>query len=278
MEEVNNGCFFESNSTYTNVVMNEELKQLLREMIEHEDFNIMKDDVDIKTIEVIQEGLRDYLVENQDDITFTSKNYKLSLSNKCFPDIFVIALASITDTTYMTSFYDIFDLYREENRAKQGITITPSVEHTRIFEGLALCSTKEEDKTSTTYCVCGHRVSKTNTWIVANEQTGKQILVGCDCIEKTMDKRNIILLRQQMKMCKNYNTICNKIKKQREDKEVERKRIEVLDATFRRCKKCSAQTVLKSFPEWRTLCTGCFIAEKNPMPKRCLIKLKAIKV
>lgn len=279
MEAINNGCFFESNSTYTNVVMNEELKKLLREMIEHEDFNIMKNDVYIKTIEAIQEGLRDYLIEYQNDITFKSKNYKLSLSNKCFPDMFVMALASITDTTYMTSFYDIFDLYREENRAKQGITITPSVEHTRIFEGLALCATKDNDKFVTTYCVCGHSVHKQNTWIVANEKTGKQILVGCDCIEKTMDKRNIILLRQQMKMCKNYNTICNTIKKQKEVKEVERKRIELLDATFRRCKECNAQTVLKNLPEWRTLCMGCFIEVKNPPAGKCLIKLnKAIKV
>ena len=274
MEEVNNGCFFESNSTYTNVVMNEELKKLLREMIEHEDFNIMKDDVDIKTIEAIQEGLRDYLIENQDDITFTFKKYKLSLSNKCFPDMFVMALASITDTTYLTSFYDIFDLYREENRAKQGITITPSAHYTQIYEGMALCATEDKDRCLDTYCVCGQLVHKQNTYIVTNEKTGKQILVGSSCIEKTMDKRNIILLRQQLKMCKNYNNICNKIQKKKEEKEVERKRIEVLDATFRRCKKCNKQSVLKSSPEWMTMCVGCFIDDKNPMPKKCLIKLK----
>ena len=93
-----------------------------------------------------------------------------------------------------------------------------------------------------------------------------------------IDKRNIILLRQQMKICQNYVTICNTIKKQREKKETERKRVELLDETFRKCNKCNTQTILKTLPEWRNLCTGCFIEEKNPMPRRCLIKLKVIKV
>ena len=169
MEAINNERFFESNSTYTNVVMTEELKKLLREMIEHKDLNIMEtNNVDIIKVEEIQKALRDYLIEYQNDITFKSKNYKLNLSNKSFPDMFVIALASITDTTHMTSFYDVFDLYREENRAKQGITIRLTIDDTRIFEGMALCATKDNDRFVTTYCVCGHSVHKQNTWIVAN--------------------------------------------------------------------------------------------------------------
>jgi len=268
--------YLETNETYTNMILNKGLISLTSKIIEDEDFNIMHENkIDISKIETTQALFRESMILNKDDITFKDNN-KLSLTKQ--NELFILGLTAITDMKNINSFQELFDLYKSKNRSKQGINIIETIQDTKIHEALIDCLEDEDKPSKKTFCICGHLVHNQNTFIISNKKTGKQILVGIDCVEKTLDEDDKKILRKQLRECKNYINLSNKIQKQKEKKEHERKRIELLDATFRKCKKCNAQTVLKSFPDWRTLCTSCFIDDKNPLPKKCLIRLKAIKV
>ena len=42
---------------------------------------------------------------------------------------------------------------------------------------------------------------------------------------------------------------------------------------FKLCHRCDKRNIPVTVPNWRVLCDGCYADIKNPLPKKCLIKL-----
>jgi hypothetical protein len=185
---------------------------------------------------------------------------------------------SITDTSEMTEYGELFDLYKSHNWSKQNIEITLTIDDEEFYEHKIDPYTMLDDikypERNILKCACGHNCKDRNTIMIKNGKTRKQILVGCVCIQKTFDEQDCKMINKKLKQSLNNIKYNNYLEKMKIDIEMKRLKQEHIDATFRRCKKCNKQSVLKSSPEWMTMCVGCFIDDKNPMPKRCLIILK----
>lgn len=274
--------------TSSRILFNESLIQITEYLREDERLD-MTDYVDVYKMMDVQYDIREQIMMYEEDMTFTQDNFKMTHSASCMPEIFILMLMSITDMTNMIDYGELFELYKSHNWYKQKIEITLTIDDEEFFDNKIgeedILLEISEPEQSVIRCACGHTCKDRNTIMIKNGKTQKQILVGCTCIQKTFDDKDCQMINRRLRQSSNYIEYNRKIKQVRDDIETERLRIEMeqirrqleqerMDATFRRCKKCNSQTVLKSSPEWMTMCVGCFIDEKNPLPKRCLIKLK----
>jgi hypothetical protein len=258
-------------------MFNESLKQITEYLREDERLD-MTEDVDVEKMMDVQYDIREQIMLYEEDMTFTQSNFKMTHSASCMPEIFIIMLMSITDTSEMLEYEELFDLYKSHNWSKQNIQITLTIDDENFFNDKISPENMIDDirypERNILKCACGHNCRDRNTIMIKNGKTRKQILVGCICIQKTFDAQDCKMINKKLRRSKNYIKYNTQLEKMRIDIETERLKQEHINLTFRRCKKCNKQIVLKSSPEWMTMCVGCFIDEKNPMPKRCLIKMK----
>lgn len=127
---------------------------------------------DLEKILPVQEELREYIVENQD--LFELQYGKIDLTSNSHPDFFAIMICIIVpDLENYSNFNEIL------HESKKGLW------------DINLYSSETQEEGSEAYvannfkCACNHWCSPENLYIIHNFQSKKNILIGCDCAEKT---------------------------------------------------------------------------------------------
>lgn len=127
---------------------------------------------DLEKILPVQEELREYIVENQD--LFELQYGKIDLTSNSHPDFFAIMICIIVpDLENYSNFNEIL------HESKKGLW------------DINLYSSETQEEGSEAYvannfkCACNHWCSPENLYIIHNFHSKKNILIGCDCAEKT---------------------------------------------------------------------------------------------
>jgi hypothetical protein len=184
------------------------------------------------------------------------------------PNIFVCFLILITDMTNIYSMTDLFELYKDDNRRFQNITIEPLLEERYDFNF--------DPNDQIINCCCSHGVYMKNAFIIKNQDTNQQLIVGCDCVLKCLpvSERSVLLAKKKNSpKYQKYMEQKEEFNKQRIEKET---REAIINAKYRKCETCKNPNILRTEPEWKIKCIGCYIANQNAelCKGRCLIKLK----
>jgi hypothetical protein len=112
-----------------------------------------------------QEIIRDYILDNKQNIDFTGDPFKIRPHN--MQEIFVIMVSIISDVDICGSLTEI---------VKQKKEIVPDEEYEDYNINM--------DEDIETHCACGHGVYVGNSPVIFNSYTGKFLLIGCDCALK----------------------------------------------------------------------------------------------
>jgi hypothetical protein len=264
--------------TSSRIMFNESLIQITEYLREDERLN-MTDDVDVDNMMDVQYDIREQIMMYEEDMTFTQDNFKMTHSTSCMPEIFILMLMSITDTSEMTTYDELFDLYKSHNWSKQNIEIALTIDDEEFYENKIDPYTMMDDikypERNILKCACGHNCKDRNTIMIKNGKTSKQILVGSVCIQKTFDEQDCKMINKKLKQSLNSIQYNNHLEKMKIDIEMERLKQEHIDATFRRCVKCNRQNIIRTKPDWVKMCVGCYVDDKDKDIKgKCLIKIK----
>lgn len=270
-------------ATTSRIVFNDDLLQIVEYLAEDERLDITIE-VDIDTTTEVQYDNREKIIKYNDDFTFTMNNFRMTHSPACMPEFFILMLMTITDMTKISSYVELFELYKSDNWYKQNIEICLTIDDELFFSEQIdkLRDNINYPERSILKCACGHNCKDINTIMIKNRKTRKQILVGCTCIEKTFDKDDCKLIKQRLRQSNNYieyNRHLENYKAELEiarlQKEAEERLKKQIDATFRRCIKCNRQSILRTKPDWVKMCVGCYVDDKDKDIKgKCFIKLK----
>jgi hypothetical protein len=261
---MNPDTYFKEKETFTALILSERTKKVLEELrrTTHHLLSIGTNDVETLTNqEYIRHQIKGIMKRHQLDVK-TNEN----LLTK--PNIFVSFLILITDITNIYTMADLFELYKEEKRYIQDITIEPLLEESDMIHFI---STEQ-----VIHCCCSHGVGKENAFIIKNGATNQQLIVGCDCVLKCLPVSERALLLAKKKNSPKYQ----KYMEQKEEFAKRRKEKEERDAhikaTYRECEKCGNPNILRTEPNWKINCMGCYVAKQNAELCRgkCLIKIK----
>jgi len=184
------------------------------------------------------------------------------------PNIFVSFLILITDITNIYSMTDLFELYKDDNRRFQDITIEPLLEERYDFN--------YDPNDQVINCCCSHGVYMKNSYIIKNRATNQQLIVGCDCVLKCLpvsERSALLAKKKNSPKYQKYMAQKEEFEKRQREKE---ERDALVKATYRECEKCENPNILRTEPTWKVMCIGCYVAKQNEALCRgkCLIKIK----
>jgi hypothetical protein len=237
-------------------------------------------------LEKTQKDLRNIFIQNQHLFKI---NIKLSNSNFCNAEFFVLLLSFVCDLSVCFDWYDIekqYDIMRQLSKESYG-----KVRHYNSFNKDCIRHLDNIGKYNTQdlHCCCGHDCCPENMFILHNKHTGLNLMVASHCIRKTCSK---IKQKDFDKAVKNFQKedetykiiIDNKKKFSIEKKQKKEKQEQIEDKLlclflsymtkrkeFKKCQKCH----LLKIP-FNTNYTQCMICKSKT--EKCLlssIKFKA---
>lgn len=112
-----------------------------------------------------QEVIRNYILDNKQNIDFTGGPFKIRPHN--MQEIFIIMVSIISDVDICGSLTEI---------VKQKKEIVPDDDDEDLEANM--------DNNIETHCACGHGVYVGNSPVIFNRYTEKFLLIGCDCALK----------------------------------------------------------------------------------------------
>lgn len=127
---------------------------------------------DMDKILPLQEELREYIVENQD--LFEIQYGKIDFTSNSYPDFFAIMICIIIPD--LENYSNFNEILHESKKGLWDINLYSSETQEEGFEAYVANNFK---------CACNHWCSPENLYIIYNFQSKQNILIGCDCAEKT---------------------------------------------------------------------------------------------
>jgi len=127
---------------------------------------------DMDKILPLQEELREYIVENQE--LFEIQYGKIDFTSNSYPDFFAIMICVIIPD--LENYSNFNEILHESKKGLWDINLYSSETQEEGFESYAANNFK---------CACNHWCSPENLYIIHNFESNKNILIGCDCAEKT---------------------------------------------------------------------------------------------
>ncbi len=127
---------------------------------------------DMDKILPLQEELREYIVENQD--LFEIQYGKIDFTSNSHPDFFAILICVIIPD--LENYSNFNEILHESKKGLWDINLYSSETQAEGFESYVANHFK---------CACNHWCSPENLYIIYNFQSKQNILIGCDCAEKT---------------------------------------------------------------------------------------------
>jgi len=262
---MNSDTYFKSRETFTTIILTDRTKKVLEELRTTNQYLLSIGTDYMKTLynqdflrEKIKYILKFQLLDFKEEV-----QYSLTKQN-----IFVSFLILITDTTTVNSMVDLFELYKEENRYIQDITVEPLLEEGEGYH--------YDPADSLIQCCCSHNVCLENAFIIKNTTTNRQLIVGCDCVLKCLPVSERSLLLAKKKNSSKYQRYMAEKKTYIRRKKEKEERDAFVKATYRECETCGNPNILRTEPSWKVNCIGCYVAKQNTnlYKGRCLIKLK----
>ena len=245
----------------TAVSFDSDLKNAILQMRE-ENVNNFKSLLISKKYTDILEGqkiIRNWFITNQNLINM---NGKLKNSSTHMPNFFALLLANLCDLSDCNSWGDVTTQLKELNKSNS----------------FAFCDL-DGSETDSICCACSHMVNPEHTFILKNHLTSFQMLLGCDCGEKT----TILKKGEFKKMSKpdNYKLLQNirdnknrlKLLKKRKDNEATKKwqdmsnRLCYLNKNYKKCIDCDQLNISNLTSIYKVRCLGCYIKFKHPDKK-----------
>lgn len=264
MEYINSHNYFKEKKTFTSIILSDRTKKVLEELRESTHDLLLIGTSYMKTLsnqEYIRHQIQGLMKQYQLDVK-TNQN----LLTK--PNIFVSFLILITDMTNIYSMTDLFELYKDDNRRFQNITIELLLDERYDFNF--------DPNNQVIHCCCSHGVLTKNAFIIKNRASNQQLIVGCDCVLKCLpvgERTALLAKKKNSPKYQKYMEQKEEFNKQRIEKEM---REAIINAKYRKCETCTNPNILRTEPEWKTQCIGCYVAKQNAelCKGRCLIKLK----
>lgn len=255
--------YFKEKQTCTAIILSDRTKKCLEELRVRNHHLLSIGTSYIETL-TNQEHIRD-------QIRYLLKHHKLDVEPNerllTKPNIFVSFLILITDTSNIDSMTDLFELYKDDNRRFQNITIEPLLEEKYDFN--------YDPNDQVINCCCSHGVLTVNSYIIKNSKTNQQLIVGCDCVLKYLPVERSVLLAKKKNSPKFQKYMAQKEEAEKRRREKEERDAHIR-ATYRECEKCGNPNILRTEPKWKVNCMGCYVAKQNEALCRgkCLIKIK----
>jgi hypothetical protein len=129
---------------------------------------------DMEKILPLQEELREYIVENQH--LFQIQYGKIDFTSNSHPDFFAIMICIIIPIPDLENYSNFNEIHHESKKGLWHINLYSSETQEEGFEAYVANHFK---------CACNHWCSPQNLYIIHNIQSKQNILIGCDCAEKT---------------------------------------------------------------------------------------------
>lgn len=170
--------FYDINNTTTktNIIYNMRFISFIQRLKQHfsaEIENVMKTHGDILEFADIQNKIREYIVEVQDEID-TKNNKKISNNTPySYPDFFCIFIAIICNDAQLEK-YNCLNEILEYIRKTRPLSMS----------GYSSNESNNEHSNIKFQCACGHICSPQNLYYIYNPETLTRLLVGCDCVKK----------------------------------------------------------------------------------------------
>lgn len=262
---MNSDNYFKEKETFTAIILSDRTKKVLEELritTKHL-LSIGTNYMDTLTNqEYIRHQIKGIMKRNQLDV-------KMNENLLTKPNIFVSFLILITDITNIYSMTDLFELYKDEKRYIQNITIDVLLE---AEDNISNYNPNDQ----IINCCCSHGVSTENAFIIKNQATNQQLIVGCDCVLKCLpvsERSALLAKKKNSPKYQKYMVQKEEFNKRRREKEEREAHIK---ATYRECEKCGNPNILRTEPTWKVRCMGCYVAKQNEALCRgkCLIKIK----
>jgi hypothetical protein len=174
----------------------------------------------IEIVLPVQEKLREYIVNNQH--LFELQCGKMNYSFESHPDFFAIMICIIIPN--LEEYSNFNEILHESKKGLWNLSL--------------YSSENQEDYNGNSFkCACNHICSPENLFIIHNLQSKQNILIGCDCSEKTgfiepeviknikKESENNPIYKKAIENTKRKNElihkekICTELKKLRETKE-----------------------------------------------------------
>jgi hypothetical protein len=150
---------------------------------------------DFKTLQLIQDLIRDRMFNHQNILNFNSPSQKLTKSHKSHPNFFALMLSLISDLTKCETWLDVI----KQNTFKNNVTLSG-------FENEIEDDIASLDKYK---CACNHICEPCNQYLLSNQYTNLNLLIGCNCIEKNkiLNIEDIKELKKRRNFDKNYKKL-----------------------------------------------------------------------
>lgn len=150
-----------------------------------------------------EQCMREYFVNNQHRLNFTSKKYKLNLKlTKCYPTFFALQILGICDMNRCNSIDDAIKQVVE--------TMQYFIELSENGKRDEVCIVDDNENDEWGNCCCGQSCKLGNMFWIHNEYTKRRCIIGSACIFK----HNLIERKQ-------LNAIVRGRKKKKNDKKEE---------------------------------------------------------
>ena len=211
-------------------------------------------------IQPAQQEIRDYFVKNQSEINIKGR---LTFKYDSCPDFYALLSASIADLSICNNWDDVFLQFKQSNYKQH---------HLQLINYPKNISYKD-----VMTCMCSHKCSPENMSVVTNKFTGLNVLIACDCLEKTGIISSYEFKKKVRKNDRYAKFIVEKAYEKERQKNVDYRWKKLISnyiekiETHRRCNRCEKLAIEKSKPEWFKDCVNCY---NNKMVGVCLLKPK----
>ena len=207
-------------------ITNDKLKEFIKEVQDNfkellEETNKLRGERNFESILDTQYIIRQYLVDHQDRIDFSTAGFILSDGiAKSMPSLFGLYMMVVSDLTRIQTIEDVMIQVEKRYLLHLGQKIYLGNDASGVvIDGTELQKNK--------LCCCSHTCSIENLAVIKNKFTNYCIVVGCACIDKNKLIDRDVMLREQIKTIKyiEKKKIADKIKEEKKQmKEGEKRR------------------------------------------------------
>jgi hypothetical protein len=256
-----------------NVKFDDKLKPFIKKMREDNVsiYEQMKNCLCTDTLQQLQYKLREYIKKNINELSFSGK--KIIINQEYFA-LILFSVSSYENKDSYDDCYKEFGLLDDRfnfnlnfRKTENESSLKQNFKH-KFKKTMDIGRTLENEifdfEKDYTGCVCGHNVSNINTFILQNNITKYNVLIGCDCINKYK-----ILTKEELKeyLKNRKEQIKQKIKEQVEKRnnEIQQERINIINKKNNEISKLNQalnkiSIVYKSlyFERWKQIIKVCF--------------------
>ena len=174
---------------------------------------------DFKTLQDIQEDIREEMIKLQFMLNFDSESITLTKSYKSHPDFFALMLATISDLKKCKNWNHVIQQNIDDSRHDKGITLAGF--ENDIEDDIAELSGYK--------CACNHSCKPMNQYLITNQFTNLQLLIGEDCIlkNKILNADDMKNLRKKRDYDKNYKKLIELNERKNLDKKQRKKYLQM---------------------------------------------------